>query len=153
MSTVTAGTPADPGTRKSGPKRAAANSGKPGKAPSKKPATDALAAKPPKMIKPQASGKVKKPDAKGTPTAPSKQKTKLVRDSFTIPKSEYVALEALKSRGMSLARPVKKSELLRAGIVALMAMSDKAFLEALSSVPSLKTGRPKRAKPATERKG
>lgn len=153
MSTVTAGTPAAPVTRKSAPKRAADNSGKPGKAPPTKPATGASAARPLKIVKPPAPGKVKKPDAKGTPTAPPKRKTKLVRDSFTIPKSEHVALEALKSRGMSLARPVKKSELLRAGIVALTAMNDKAFLEALGSVPSLKTGRPKRDKSATERKG
>jgi hypothetical protein len=81
------------------------------------------------------------------PVAP-KVKTKLVRDSFTIPKSEYAALESLKDRGLSLARTVKKSELLRAGIVALSSMNDKAFLEAISAIPSLKTGRPKHAKVA-----
>lgn len=70
-------------------------------------------------------------------------KPKLVRDSFTIPKAEYAVLESLKQRGASLTRFVKKSELLRAGIKALNAMSDKAFLAALDGVPSLKTGRPK----------
>ncbi len=70
-------------------------------------------------------------------------KHKLVRDSFTIPKSEYVVLESLKLRAAKLARPVKKSEVLRAGVVALRAMNDKAFVAALSGVPSLKTGRPK----------
>lgn len=44
---------------------------------------------------------------------------------------------------LNLTRPVKKSELLRAGIAALHAMADKAFLAALNGVPSLKTGRPK----------
>lgn len=68
---------------------------------------------------------------------------KLVRDSFTIPKAEYQVLESLKVRAANLTRPVKKSELLRAGIAALKAMSDAAFLAALSGVPSLKTGRPK----------
>jgi hypothetical protein len=43
---------------------------------------------------------------------------------------------------------VKKSELLRAGIGALNAMHDKEFLETLDTVPSLKTGRPKRDKEA-----
>jgi hypothetical protein len=76
-------------------------------------------------------------------SAAAKPKHKLVRDSFTIPKSEYLVLEGLKLRAAQLTRPVKKSELLRAGISALHAMSDKAFLAALNSVPSLKTGRPK----------
>ena len=69
----------------------------------------------------------------------------LVRDSFTIPKSEHVVLQQLKERAMALARPAKKSELLRAGIAALRALNDKAFLTALGAVPSLKTGRPKSA--------
>jgi hypothetical protein len=65
-----------------------------------------------------------------------------VRDSFTIPKSEYAMLEALKARATNLKRPTKKSEMLRAGIAALRGMTDKAFLIALNGVPSLKTGRP-----------
>jgi hypothetical protein len=69
-------------------------------------------------------------------------KQKLVRDSFTIPKSEYAVLEGLKVRATNLKRPTKKSEMLRAGIAALQGMTDKAFLRALNSVPSLKTGRP-----------
>jgi len=81
---------------------------------------------------------------------PHATKPKLVRDSFTIPKSEYAVLEGLKVRAANLTRPAKKSELLRAGIAALFAMDDKAFLSALIGVPSLKTGRPKGsgAKPA-----
>jgi hypothetical protein len=70
-------------------------------------------------------------------------KHKLVRDSFTIPKGEYGLLEALKVRAANLRRPTKKSEILRAGIAALNAMPDKAFLSVLSGIPSLKTGRPK----------
>jgi hypothetical protein len=77
-----------------------------------------------------------------TPVA-EKPKHKLVRDSFTIPKSEYQLLDALKLRAAALKRPTKKSEILRAGIAALNAMADKALLAALNSVPSLKTGRPK----------
>ena len=70
-------------------------------------------------------------------------KPKLVRDSFTIPKAEYAVLESLKLRAATLARPSKKSEVLRAGIVVLNAMNDKAFVAALNAVTSLKTGRPK----------
>lgn len=70
------------------------------------------------------------------------KRLKLVRDSFTIPKTEYTVLDELKQRAGKLGRPIKKSELLRAGIKALAAMSEGAFLTALQSVPTIKTGRP-----------
>ena len=70
------------------------------------------------------------------------KKPKLVRDSFTIPKAEYTVLVDLKARAAKLASPAKKSELLRAGVKALAAMSDVAFVAALKSVPTIKTGRP-----------
>jgi len=65
-----------------------------------------------------------------------------VRDSFTIPKTEYSVLDDLKQRAAKLGQPAKKSELLRAGIKALAAMSDAALQAALASVPAIKTGRP-----------
>jgi len=52
-------------------------------------------------------------------------------------------LESLKLRAANLKRPTKKSEVLRAGILALNKLGDKAFLVALNGVQSLKTGRPK----------
>jgi len=70
------------------------------------------------------------------------KKPKLVRDSFTIPKAEYTVLDDLKQRAGKLTRPAKKSELIRAGIKALAAMSDVAFMAALKAVPAIKTGRP-----------
>lgn len=84
-----------------------------------------------------------KPAAAPAPVA-AKPKHKLVRDSFTIPKSEYAVLEGLKHRAAQLKQPTKKSELLRAGIATLNALGDKAFLAALAGIPSLKAGRPKR---------
>jgi hypothetical protein len=93
-----------------------------------KPVTPQVA-KPVKVAKP---AKVKKP--------------KLVRDSFTIPKDEYVVIDALKVRAGKLGQSIKKSELLRAGVKALAAMSDIQFKAALSNVPTIKTGRPKNSK-------
>lgn len=75
------------------------------------------------------------------------KKPKLVRDSFTIPKDEYVAIEMLKQRAAALAHPIKKSELLRAGLKVLAGMSDTALRNALKAVPLLKTGRPKTEEP------
>ena len=86
-------------------------------------------AKPVKAVKP---AKVKKP--------------KLVRDSFTIPKDEYVVVDSMKVRAGKLGQAVKKSELLRAGVKALAAMSDIQFKAALNNVPTIKTGRPKNSK-------
>jgi hypothetical protein len=104
----------------------------------------------------------KRPAAKATKPAPkapaaaeagaaAKPKHKLVRDSFTIPKAEYTVLGALKERAAGLKRPTKKSEILRAGISALRAMTDAALLAALNAVPSLKTGRPKGVKAAVDK--
>lgn len=75
--------------------------------------------------------------------APQKtKKPKLIRDSFTIPKAEYGVLEELKQRAAQLAYPIKKSELLRAGIKMLASLTDAAYLAALEQVPTIKTGRP-----------
>jgi hypothetical protein len=76
------------------------------------------------------------------PKADKPRKPKLVRDSFTIPKAEYVVLQQLKDRAARSGAPAKKSEVLRAGLKALAAMDDAAFITALGAVPALKTGRP-----------
>lgn len=80
--------------------------------------------------------------AKAAKRETSRKREKLVRDSFTMPKSECVLLADLKQRAAALAHPAKKSELLRAGVKALSVMGDTAFLAALYDVPTLKTGRP-----------
>ena len=71
----------------------------------------------------------------------SPKKPKLVRDSFTIPKAEFAAIDKLKTRAIALGTSVKKSELLRAGLMALQGLSDAAYKSALTAVPTLKTGR------------
>ena len=70
----------------------------------------------------------RKPAAAAAPKAEKPKKPKLVRDSFTIPKIEYKVLQDSKDRAAALGRPVKKSELLRAGLKALAGMSDTAFV-------------------------
>lgn len=81
------------------------------------------------------------------------KKPKLVRDSFTIPKAEFAAIETLKTRAIGLGVSVKKSELLRAGLMVLQGLNDAAYKSALAAVPALKTGRPAnapKAKPAAK---
>lgn len=111
-------------TAKKTPSPAAAPSA-PAVAKAAAPAKPAKAIKPAKVAKPE---KVKKP--------------KTIRDSFTIPKTEYAVIDALKIRAAKAGAPAKKSELLRAGIKALAAMNEAAFLAAVKAVPAIKTGRP-----------
>ncbi len=86
---------------------------------------------------------VAKPAAKAAIVKDVKaKKQKMVRDSFTFPKDEYTVMDALKLRAAKLGHPVKKTELLRAGVKAIAGMTDTALLSALKAVPSLKTGRP-----------
>jgi hypothetical protein len=114
--------------------------------PATKPITK-LAAKPSTKVVTKA---VKKPVAKqpkaSAPETAKVKKPKLVRDSFTIPKNEFLALQQLKNRAIALASPAKKGELLRAGLQALTHMADTAFVAALAAIPALKTGRPKGGK-------
>lgn len=120
-----------PAAKAATPKRrnAAAKAAAPAaKAPAKKAAKPAKPAKADKPAKAEKEDKARKP--------------KLVRDSFTIPKTEYAVLEDLKLRAAKLGRPAKKSEVLRAGVMALAAMGDAAFLASVTGVPAIKTGRP-----------
>jgi hypothetical protein len=95
------------------------------------------------VVKTELSKSVAMPVAKALIEKPIKaKKIKLVRDSFTIPKPEYLILDNLKLRAADLKHPVKKSELLRAGIKALAVMTDANLLTALKAVPILKSGRP-----------
>ena len=88
-----------------------------------------------------------KPTAKQA-TEPAKakankeKKVKVVRDSFTLPKTELLQVTEMKKRAMALGVEVKKSELIRAGLRALAGMADTAFKKAMADVPTIKTGRP-----------
>jgi hypothetical protein len=80
-----------------------------------------------------------KPATAASQQAPAEpKKLKLVRDSFTLPKVEYGVIDILKTRAARLARPAKKSEIVRAGLKALIAMSDADFLACVSSLPAAK---------------
>ena len=156
-------TPSTPTTEASTPK-AAATPAPSAKAPARKaaskpavskvatpkaPAAKKPAAKAPATKRTSSKAIVAKPAAakpvaaKPTKAEAKPKKPKLVRDSFTIPKDEYAGIDTLKERSVALGRPAKKSELLRAGLMALLALSPNALHAALEAVPTIKTGRPK----------
>jgi hypothetical protein len=71
------------------------------------------------------------------------KKEKVVRDSFTMPKSDYEKIAALKQKCLDAGVSVKKSELLRAGLLLLdSAPTTEGLLAAVSAVETVKTGRP-----------
>lgn len=115
------------------------------KAAAKRPARPAEKAAQPKRQAPAA--KTARParteaDAKEAPARKPKQK--VVRDSFTMPSGDFQLIEQLKGRAIEFKRPAKKSELLRAGLHALMALSDARLKAALDGLAPLKPGRPKK---------
>jgi hypothetical protein len=74
--------------------------------------------------------------------AKAPKKEKVVRDSFTMPKSDYDKIASLKQKCLDAGVPVKKSELLRAGLMMLESAAPQRLLAAVSSLETVKTGRP-----------
>jgi hypothetical protein len=82
--------------------------------------------------------------ANGADVAKEK-KIKRVHDSISIPKTEFLGLGEMKTRAGKLGVAVKKTELIRAGIKVLTALTDAAFVAAIRAVPNIKTGRSTKA--------
>jgi hypothetical protein len=70
---------------------------------------------------------------------------KVVRDSFTMPKSDYAKIAALKQKCLDAGISVKKSEVLRAGLLLLEGATSQRLLAAISAVETIKTGRPSKS--------
>jgi hypothetical protein len=70
------------------------------------------------------------------------RKPKLIRDSFKIPLKEYEVIGTLKARCLSKDLSVKKSELVRAGLLALQNLNDRELIALIGTLERIKTGRP-----------
>lgn len=87
-----------------------------------------------------------KPAAAQKAAKPTKaKKVKLVRDSFTMPETEYAVIALLKKRCLDAGVSAKKSEILRAAIAGLAKMSDASVVTAIRKLEIIKTGRPAKA--------
>lgn len=87
------------------------------------------------------------PKAEKAPKVKKQQapkKPKLVRDSFTLPETDYALFATLKQRALTAGVDVKKSEILRAAVVALAKLDDAELVKAIGLVERIKTGRPKK---------
>lgn len=66
---------------------------------------------------------------------------KVIRDSFTLPYDDYQLIELIKDRALKASVSVNKSEVVRAGLLALQSMSEKDLLITLNSLTKIKSGR------------
>ena len=92
-----------------------------------------------KAVKPV---KVVAKEIKAAPKAAKKPKLKVIRDSFTMPADEYQKIADIKASCLKAGMQVKKSEVLRAGVIALCSMSEAKLKLALANLDKIKTGRP-----------
>ncbi|NHZ87878.1 hypothetical protein F2P45_02355 [Massilia sp. CCM 8733] len=125
--------PVKPAAAKPASKPAAVKSEAAKPAPKRSAATPAKAA--PKQAAPAAEGDVGARD--------KARKAKLVRDSFTMPEQEYAVLGQVKKACLKAGFEIKKSELLRIGVALISDLDIATLQKVLSSLPQLKTGRPK----------
>jgi hypothetical protein len=105
----------------------------------------------PKVAIKKLATKIAAPTVKKTVTPPvatveKPKKVKLVRDSFTIPENEYVVLSDIKKALLAKGVEVKKSQLLRVGLVLLRKAGDAELKRQLAELAPLKAGRPKKDK-------
>jgi hypothetical protein len=90
-----------------------------------------------------------KPAAKSVPKQAGKKskkehKVKVVRDSFTMPQSEYQKIADIKAVFLKSKMHVKKSEVLRAGLKILSELNVAKLKLVVNSLEKIKTGRPKK---------
>ncbi len=70
------------------------------------------------------------------------KKINMVRDSYTMPENDYAKLSELKKTCLKAGVHVKKSELLRAGLIALSKLPTATLLKTVGGLVKIKTGRP-----------
>ncbi|WP_353622659.1 hypothetical protein [Burkholderia sp. THE68] len=100
-----------------------------------------------KLAKPAAEKSARTVASKSKDTASASEakrakKEKVVRDSFTMPKSDYAKLASLKQKCLANGVRVKKSELLRAALAMLDSAPEKRIVAAIKALETVKTGRP-----------
>jgi hypothetical protein len=145
-SSMSANTP-EAAVASAAPSKAPARKASVKKAPAvkKTPATTASKAAPAAAPKKPKAAVGPKPVEEAKVPAPKKVKHKLVRDSFSMPHDDFKLIDLLKDRALGFMRPVKKSELLRAGLQALAGLSDAKLKVALEALAPLKPGRPRKS--------
>ena len=69
-------------------------------------------------------------------------KAKVIRDSFSFPEQDYLKISELKKTCLEAGIHVKKSEILRAGLLLLTKLNLAEIKQAVEQVEKVQTGRP-----------
>ena len=101
------------------------------------------AAIPAKPATPETRAKPRTAAKKPAATQPAPE-AKVVRDGFTMPQVDYDLLKALKAQCLAAGVEVRKSELLRAGVQALAALTVANLIERVRAMTPVKAGRKKK---------
>lgn len=67
----------------------------------------------------------------------------IIRETFSMPPGDSDLIDQLRQRSAAQGVMLNRSEILRAGLVALSTLSDAKLVEIGNRVPKMKTGRPK----------
>jgi hypothetical protein len=86
-----------------------------------------------------------KPEKRAKKEKKLEGKVKVVRDSFTMPQTDYDLIAAIKQKALKGGLHLKKSELLRAGLQVLSKLSATQLQQAVANLEKIKTGRPKKS--------
>ena len=97
-----------------------------------------------KVAAPKAAAKKAAPVKKAKKEVKKEIKVKVVRDSFTMPQGEYQQIAEIKAASLKAGMHVKKSEVLRAGLKVLSALTAAELKILLDSLDEFPTGRPKK---------
>ncbi len=82
-------------------------------------------------------------DRAGKSPEPEKpERERVIRDSFTLPASDYQRIARIKERALQASFHVNKSEIMRAGLLILDELPEAELTSALRRVEKIKTGRP-----------
>ena len=76
-----------------------------------------------------------------------RRKEKVVRDSYSMPRSDFELITTLKQRMLAAGTAVKKSELLRAGLHMLVDLAPEDVHKQIARLEIVKTGRPAKDSP------
>ncbi len=107
------------------------------------PKTAAKAVAPKTVAKPVAPKDTVKIVGKvATKPAAKPKASKVIRDSFTFPETDYRKISELKKACLGLGINAKKSEILRAGLHVLASLDKAKLREVISKIEKIKTGRP-----------
>lgn len=98
----------------------------------------------PKAVEAQVAAPPVKVPKPGKAAKEGKLRRKPVRDSFTMPESDFALIDTLKARALGAQRAAKKSELLRAGLHALATLDAAALVASLNALAPVKVGRPRK---------